>query len=104
MNEVATVVVTYNRKELLRECIEALLKSDAPSDIFIIDNNSTDGTKEYIADIVKDNDNVIYKHLKRNVGGAGGFSAGMNYVVKRGYKYVWIMDDDTIVKPDTLAS
>ena len=103
MNEVATVVVTYNRKELLRECIEALLKSDAPSDIFIIDNNSTDGTKEYIADIVKDNDNVIYKHLKRNVGGAGGFSAGMNYVVKRGYKYVWIMDDDTIVKPDTLS-
>ena len=103
MNEVATVVVTYNRKELLRECIEALLKSDAPSDIFIIDNNSTDGTKEYIADIVKENDNVIYKHLKRNVGGAGGFSAGMNYVVKRGYKYVWIMDDDTIVKPDTLS-
>ncbi len=103
MNEVATVVVTYNRKELLRECIEALLKSGAPSDIFIIDNNSTDGTKEYIADIVKENDNVIYKHLKRNVGGAGGFSAGMNYVVKRGYKYVWIMDDDTIVKPDTLS-
>ncbi len=103
MNEVATVVVTYNRKELLRECIEALLKSDAPSDIFIIDNNSTDGTKEYIADIVKENDNVIYKHLKRNVGGAGGFSAGVNYVVKRGYKYVWIMDDDTIVKPDTLS-
>ncbi len=103
MNEVATVVVTYNRKKLLRECLDALLASDAPSDIFIIDNNSTDGTKDYIADIVKDNDNVIYKHLKKNVGGAGGFSAGMNHVVKRGYKYVWIMDDDTIVKPDTLS-
>ena len=68
--------------------------------IIIVDNNSTDGTKEYIADLIgKD---VIYKRLKKNLGGAGGFSAGMKYAVKKGYEYVWIMDDDTIVKKDTL--
>lgn len=100
MNEVATVIVTYNRKELLRECVEALLESMVKSDIYIIDNNSTDGTKEYISDLCSNT--VIYKHLKKNAGGAGGFSAGIDYAVRRGYKYVWIMDDDTIVKPDTL--
>lgn len=100
MNKVAAVVVTYNRKELLKECIEALKASTCSVDVIIVDNNSTDGTKEYIADLIgKD---VIYKRLKKNLGGAGGFSAGMKYAVKKGYEYIWIMDDDTIVKEDTL--
>ena len=100
MSEIATIVVTYNRKELLRECVDALQSSDVSSDIIIIDNNSTDGTKEYIADAMADN--VTYKRLKKNLGGAGGFSAGIKYAVRQGYKYIWIMDDDTIVKKDTL--
>lgn len=100
MNKVAAVVVTYNRKELLKECIEALKASTCSVDIIIVDNNSTDGTKEYISDLI--GGNVIYKRLKKNLGGAGGFSAGMKYAVKKGYEYVWIMDDDTIVKKDTL--
>lgn len=100
MNNIAAVVVTYNRKKLLKECIEALKASTRKVDVIIIDNNSTDGTKEYIADLVgKD---VIYKRLKKNLGGAGGFSAGMKYAVKKGYEYIWIMDDDTIVKEDSL--
>lgn len=102
MNTVATIVVTYNRKVLLRECIEALLKSYVKSDIIIIDNNSTDGTKDYILDLIDDK-SIVYKRLKDNLGGAGGFSVGINYAVRQGYKYVWIMDDDTIVKHDTLS-
>ena len=101
MNEVATVVVTYNRKELLRECIQALLDSEVKSDIYIIDNASTDGTKDYIKDLL--DPAVTYKRLKKNIGGAGGFAAGMNYVVHKGYKYIWIMDDDTIVNKDSLT-
>lgn len=100
MNNVAAIVVTYNRKELLKECIEALKASTCSVDVIIIDNNSTDDTKEYISDLI--GGNVIYKRLKKNLGGAGGFSAGMKYAVKRGYEYVWIMDDDTIVKKDSL--
>lgn len=102
MNKVAAVVVTYNRKELLKECIEALKASTCSVDVIIVDNNSTDGTKEYISDLI--GGNVIYKRLKKNLGGAGGFSAGMKYAVKRGYEYVWIMDDDTIVKEDSLEA
>lgn len=100
MNNIAAVVVTYNRKELLRECIEALKTSTCSVDVIVIDNNSTDGTMEYIEDLI--GGNVIYKRLKKNLGGAGGFSAGMKYAVKKGYEYVWIMDDDTIVKEDSL--
>lgn len=102
MNNVVAIVVTYNRKELLKECIEALKTSTCSVDVIVIDNNSTDGTKEYIANLI--GGNVVYKRLKKNLGGAGGFSAGMKYAVKKGYKYVWIMDDDTIVKEDSLEA
>ena len=50
MERVAAVVVTYNRKELLAQCIEALLgQQNAVCDILIVDNASTDGTGAYLA-------------------------------------------------------
>lgn len=100
MNNIAAVVVTYNRKELLKECINALQASTRSVDIIVIDNNSTDGTRQYIDNLI--GHNVIYKRLKKNIGGAGGFSAGIKYAVRQGYEYVWIMDDDTIVKENSL--
>ncbi|MBO4789163.1 MAG: glycosyltransferase, partial [Lachnospiraceae bacterium] len=48
---VAAIVVTYNRKVLLQENIESLLAQTYRDymDIIVVDNASTDGTKEYIA-------------------------------------------------------
>lgn len=100
MNEVVAVVVTYNRKELLKECIEALLLNQK-CDILIIDNASTDGTKEYIKEYIK-MENIIYENTGDNLGGAGGFNYGIKEAVKLGYSYIWIMDDDSIVMKDTL--
>ena len=49
MNQTAAVVVTYNRKELLRLCITKLLgQSGTSCDVIVIDNASTDGTAEMI--------------------------------------------------------
>ena len=46
---IAAVIVTYNRKELLGENIQMLLKQTYPFDqIIIVDNCSTDGTDEYL--------------------------------------------------------
>ena len=46
---VASVTVTYNRLEKLKKNIECLLKQSKQLDaIYIIDNASTDGTKEYV--------------------------------------------------------
>lgn len=102
MKQIAAVVVTFNRKELLKECIEALLNQTRQViDILVIDNASTDGTKEYIDDLLND-DNVFYINTGSNLGGAGGFSFGLKEAYNRGYDYMWIMDDDTIVKPNTL--
>lgn len=102
LKDVAAVVVTYNRKELLKECIDALLQSEKVlPDVLIIDNASTDGTWEYILEYIRE-DKVIYHRTEKNVGGAGGFHVGMKMALSLGYSYVWLMDDDTIVQRDTL--
>lgn len=46
--KVVTVVVTYNQCELFLEVIQVLRSSNEDCDIFVIDNASTDGTKEKV--------------------------------------------------------
>ena len=102
MKKVAAVVVTYNRKELLEECISALLnQSYKDCDIIIVDNASTDGTKDLVT--AKFENSVIYENTGSNLGGAGGFNYGVKTAYRLGYDYFWLMDDDCIVDTDSLS-
>lgn len=99
--DVAAVIVTYNRKKLLTQCIEKLLtQQSAECDVLVIDNGSTDGTAEALQQI--HDPKIHYFNTKRNLGGAGGFHFGIKKAVEDGYRYVWIMDDDTLPYSDTL--
>lgn len=100
--KVVAVVVTYNRKELLKECIEALISQENKCDILVVDNASTDGTMEYINEYIETN-KIIYKNTGSNLGGAGGFNYGMKEACKLDCDYIWVMDDDCIVKNDSLT-
>lgn len=103
MKKVIAVIVTYNRKELLKESIEALLNQDYEKcDILIVDNASTDGTEEYIKGLL-DGNKVKYVNTGANLGGAGGFNFGMKEACKIGCDFIWLMDDDCIVHKDTLT-
>ena len=96
MQKTAAVIVTYNRKDLLIECISAVLaqKPYAPG-IILIDNDSSDGTAEAIEEY-KQNGRVQYFNTGSNLGGAGGFNYGIRKAAELGYDYLWIMDDDCI--------
>lgn len=101
MNKVAAVVTTYNRLELLKENIEALLtQSYNKFDIIIVDNNSTDATENYVKSIM--DARVRYFNTGANLGGAGGFSFGIKKAIELEYDFAWIMDDDTIPTKDAL--
>lgn len=101
--KVIAVIVTYNRKELLKECINALLKQDYNNcDILVVDNASTDGTKQFIADELK-NSKVHYENTGANLGGAGGFNFGIRKACKLECDFIWVMDDDCIVNNDSLT-
>lgn len=94
---VACVVVTYNRKALLRECLEAIFAQTYPiTQLILIDNASTDGTKKMLEDKgYLRNEKFKYCLMDSNLGGAGGFYEGLK-TAKDEFDWVWIMDDDTI--------
>ena len=95
---VAAVVVTYNRLDLLRKCVEALRRQTEACDILIVDNASTDGTDQWLAE----QQDVNSRNTGSNLGGAGGFNYGMRWAVEAGYGFIWVMDDDTLPEPDAL--
>ncbi len=101
--KVVAVVVTYNRLDLLKENINALLAQKYNDfDIMIIDNASTDGTEKYVRSI--ENKKINYINTGSNLGGAGGFSFGVRKAIEKGYDFAWLMDDDTIPAYDALDS
>lgn len=102
MKKIAAIVVTYNRCELLKECISALQKSTVPVEILIVDNASTDNTAETVQALLPAG-KISYFNTQKNIGGAGGFNFGMKKAYELGFDYFWLMDDDTIVEPDTLS-
>lgn len=102
MKKVAAVIVTYNRKELVKECIEAVLAQEKAScDIIVIDNGSTDGTDELFRSTLTDK-RIDYTNMGENLGCAESTARGMKKAVEKGYQYIWIMDDDVIPDPDAL--
>jgi GT2 family glycosyltransferase len=97
---VCAVVVTYNRKELLRECLEAVTsQSRAPDTVLVVDNASTDGTPDMVR---SEFPAAELLELPTNEGSSGGFHEGMKAAAGRGFDWLWVMDDDTIPNPDAL--
>lgn len=121
MPNVCALVVTYNRPELLIECLKAIVnQSTIVSELIIIDNFSSEETLGILLehnfipqyshnDISKGgllqynykiNNSIIkihFQRLSKNTGGAGGFNIGMRYFYeKTNCEYLWLMDDDCL--------
>lgn len=112
MARIAAIVVTYNRKEKLLNCLEHVLSQQLRReegrqpwtlDVFVIDNASTDGTRDALAPLI-DSGFVRYFNTGENLGGAGGFNYGMRRAVEDGYDYLWVMDDDCYPQPGALQA
>ena len=127
--KIAAVLVTYNRKRLLGECLDSLLRQTRPLDgLYIIDNHSTDGTREYLQsrgmagpperesgapaetvlavaapEFPGGSVEVHCVAMPTNTGGAGGFHEGLKRTVAAGFDWLWLMDDDLLTAPDALA-
>lgn len=101
---IATVIVTYNRKVLLRRCLTAVIRQNYNAErIFIVDNSSTDGTREALSSekwLARTDMELLA--LPENVGGAGGFSTGLEHAIDKGAEWIWMMDDDAEPHPNAL--
>ncbi|MFP4527816.1 MAG: glycosyltransferase [Candidatus Kapaibacterium sp.] len=91
-DKVATVVITYNRIEFLKDLIVALRsQTRRPDKIIVVNNSSSDGTGEWLAG--QSDLDVI---TQPNVGSSGGQYTGFKAALATGYDWIWAMDDDVL--------
>jgi GT2 family glycosyltransferase len=99
----AAVIVTYNRGEKLEAVLDALeAQTRLPDQIYVIDNASTDDTAARMANRVSDR--IFHMRLPKNIGGAGGFNAGLKAAYGDGMDLIWISDDDAYPAPDAIEN
>lgn len=103
--EIGAVIVTFNRLDKLKCAVEAFEKQTvAPKYIIVVDNASTDGTKEYLQKW-KAEKNTYEKHvitMKKNCGGSGGFYTGLKKALNGNADWIWVSDDDAFPCLDAL--
>lgn len=95
-DEVAVIIPTYNEKDNISNTIGLIQKAVPNILIYIVDDNSPDGTKEAVKKIAdKKNSNVFLIVRKRKSGRGGAVLEGMKAALKKvKTKYIMEMDAD----------
>lgn len=98
--DLSIIIVNYNTKELTLQCISSIYESNTKKnsfEIFVVDNNSSDGSVEAIKQQFK---KVILIENKDNV----GFSKANNQAIRQAKgEYILLLNSDTIVQENTLS-
>lgn len=82
----------------LDKCLSSVVDSSVDADLFIVDNGSTDGTIEFI----KDNySHAVFIESKENLGFGRANNLGLRYALDNGYDYVYLLNQDAWVEPNT---
>jgi rhamnopyranosyl-N-acetylglucosaminyl-diphospho-decaprenol beta-1,3/1,4-galactofuranosyltransferase len=97
-DNVAAVIVTSNRLSLLKETVRAVKSQTFPiGKLIVVNNGSTDGTRDWL----NRQQHLVVIH-QSNTGGSGGFYTGIKAAIDLMADWVWVMDDDTICRKNTL--
>ncbi len=98
--KILVIVVTYNGLRWLERCLGSVRASELPADLYVWDNDSTDGSADFVrghfpeAKLVRSADNL---------GFAEANNMGMRYALERGYDYVYLLNQDAWIEPSTLS-
>ncbi|MCU0615104.1 MAG: glycosyltransferase family 2 protein [Desulfobacterales bacterium] len=97
--EIIVVILSYNGKHLLEESIASYTANNYSNfEVIIIDNGSTDGTKEWVK---KNYPTVEVRRTEKNLKYSGGLNFGMEYAFgPKNADYVLICNND--VKADSM--
>ncbi|MTH34129.1 glycosyltransferase [Paracoccus limosus] len=103
LTKTAAVIVTFNRSGKLMNVLDALAgQTWRPDIVLVVDNASTDDTQALVEARGKTDPSLRYLKLPVNIGGAGGFHAGLKAAYGMGAHYFWISDDDAYPQPDAI--
>ena len=99
MEKILVVIVTYNALKWAEQCLNSLRLSSLKVDVFVVDNGSTDGTQTYIQE---KHPEAIFFQSEGNLGFGRGNNIGLEYALKHGYDYVYLLNQDAWLYQDTL--
>ena len=99
---VCIAIVTCNRVEKLKTAIAACrAQTYAVSQIYVVDNASSDGTAAYLK--AEADETLTPICLTANTGGAGGFFVALELAQHSGHDAVLLLDDDGFPSPEMLG-
>lgn len=101
MDRILTIVVTHNGIGWMDRCLGSLESSSLKTDIFVVDNCSTDGTPDYISEHFPD---ANLFRSKENPGFGAANNIGLRYALENGYDFVYLLNQDAWVEKNTIAT
>jgi GT2 family glycosyltransferase len=105
MVDLAVVIVSWNVRELLAACLQALSaeldRAGLEAKVWVVDNASSDGTPEMVA---VDHPRVKLVNSGENLGFAGGNNLAMREIIKDPPPYIWLLNPDTEVLPGSATA
>lgn len=94
------IVVTYNGMQWYDRCFGSLFNSEVPIETVVVDNASSDDTITYIKD------HFPHAHLienDENLGFGRANNLGIRYAYDQGADYVFLLNQDAWIEPDTIG-
>ena len=93
-------IPTYNRLQKLKVCIESIAPQAQGINVYVSNNASTDGTKEYLDSLSYPW--LIAHHQPENYGGAYNQAAAWSIPVDT--EYIWVIGDDDYLMPNAVQT
>ena len=95
---VSVVIVNWNGKDVLNECLDSVFKIKYPLyEIIVVDNGSKDKSIENINVDYGYKVNII--HNKFNLGAPIARNQGMKHAINTGVDYIFCLDNDLTIEP-----
>ena len=98
--KVLVIIVTYNAMRWIDKCLTSLLKSSILVDCIVIDNKSSDNTVETIK---RNYSFCKIIESKENLGFGKANNIGLQYAIDNDYDFVYLLNQDAWIFPDTLS-
>ena len=99
---VVTVVPNWNLRMDLVECLDSLRRASYPQHhVIVVDNASTDDSVAFVAANYPDVELIT---LLENRGYATALNVGVVRALEMGAEYVFVLNNDTVVPPESIAS
>lgn len=107
MKTVLILVLNWKEASLTINCLKSLNELVKINfDILVLDNNSNDQSVKKINDFILTSDfnNISIIENSSNLGYAAGNNIGIKYGIKKGYEYIWLLNNDIEVDKNSLSN